>query len=352
MLINMFIARGAMNRLPSIQNALSVMAFTEDELRYGLQLSASVVIAYLIPWALDLPEGFWAVMSALIVMRARTGSTLGEGWGRFKGAMTGTVGGLFGVWLHTHGMVTSVATLGVIAALAFIAGIFPALRSAPITALIILSSGGIAGHSAWQVAGLRIVEIVIGIGAGLLVSLLTPGSRSAAHFEQSVTTLLTDIGEQARRALTGGDVSADDKEEANRKMRLHLGRLAILAASADTEHGFALAKKKGAKVPRKYQRCAKLINRIVQDAGLFGRIFDSAPELQADPVWEKVAHAVPLALATASDEEQDNPLAPLLNCLLPDADVTATTERLHRLLEAPIRLLAADIQSLRRFQRA
>ncbi|HSY28664.1 MAG TPA: FUSC family protein, partial [Burkholderiaceae bacterium] len=96
-------------------NALSGISLTEDELRYGLQLSASVVLAYLIPWALNLPEGFWAVMSALIVMRARTGSTLGEGWGRFKGALTGTLGGLFGVWLHTQGMVTSVAALGVIA---------------------------------------------------------------------------------------------------------------------------------------------------------------------------------------------------------------------------------------------
>ncbi|HSY27185.1 MAG TPA: hypothetical protein VK832_06765, partial [Burkholderiaceae bacterium] len=202
------------------------------------------------------------------------------------------------------------------------------------------------------VAGLRIVEIAIGIGAGLLVSLLTPGSRSSAHFEQSVTTLLTDVGEQTRHALTEGDIPADDKEEVSRKMRLRLGRLAILAASADTEHGLALSKRKGAKTPRKHQRCAKLVNRIVQDAGLFGRIFDAVPELQADSIWLKVAHAVPLALATVSDEEQGNALEPLLNCLLPDADVAATTERLHRLLEAPIRLLAADIQSLRRFQRA
>ncbi|MFI4941462.1 MAG: FUSC family protein [Burkholderiales bacterium] len=343
-----------MNPLSAIKNAFPAISLTEDDVRYGLQLSVSVAIAYLIPWVLNLPEGFWAVMSALIVMRSRTGSTLGEGWGRFKGTLAGTLAGLFGVWLFSLGMLTTSVTLGVIAAMAFVAGIVPALRSAPITALIILSSGGIVGQSAWQVAGLRIAEIAIGIGVSLAVTLLTAGSRSAAHFDRSIAGLLTDIGEQTRHALSGSGRAVDDKEEAGRQIKVRLGRLALLAASADTEHGLPMAKKNGSKVAQQYRRSARLVARIAQDAALFERVFDLAPELQADPVWNRVADAVPLALAsvTTPREGQQNVLASLLSCLSVDTDASATTERLHRLLEAPVRLLAADIQLLLRLRQA
>ena len=162
-----------MKPISFIQKTLPDISLERDDVRYGLQLSAAVLIAYLIPWLLHLPEGFWAVMTALIVMRSRTGATMEEGWARFKGAIIGTMGGLLGVWLHAHGVLTTAVTLVVIAVLAFVAGISPALRAGPITALIILSSGGIAGQTAWQVASLRIIEIVIGIVAGLAVSMLT-----------------------------------------------------------------------------------------------------------------------------------------------------------------------------------
>jgi len=338
-----------MKFLPSIKRIFAGIALGEDDLRYGLQLATAVVIAYLIPWALDLPEGFWAVMSALIVMRSRAGSTMGEGWGRFKGTLAGTLGGLFGVWLHTRGMQPAAATLATIAGMAFIAGIFPVLRSAPITALIVLSSGAIAGQSVWLVAGLRIVEIVIGIGAGMAVMLLTPGSRSAAHFERDMLALLMDIGEQTRQALCGSVASADDKEEAARQMRLRLRRLSLLGASADTEHGFSVEQKNGAP---KYRRCAHLVSCIAQDAALFGRLCESAPELQGDPLWRQVARAVPQALAAVGlpREDQGNALTALLDCVAADADAPAA--RLHRLLEAPVRLLAGDIQSLLRLRQA
>ena len=116
----------------------------------------------------------------------------------------------------------------------------------------------------------------------------------------------------------------------------------------------SVGKKNEPKIARKYRRSARLVNRISQDAALFGRIFDSAPELQAEPLWSKAANAVPLALASIAvpREEQQNALEPLLNCLNADADAPATTERLHRLLEAPVRLLAADIQLLLRLRQA
>ncbi|MBV8633435.1 MAG: FUSC family protein [Burkholderiaceae bacterium] len=329
------------------------LSFSEENRRYGAQLAVSCVVAYSIPWALSLPEAFWAVMSALIIMRPRTGTTLGEGWNRFKGALTGTLFGLFGVWMHSLGLVTSVTTLIVIAVLAFIAGLAPALRAAPITALIILSSGGIPGHGPWQVAGLRILEIVIGIAAGLLVSWLTPNARSAAHFEESVAQLLADVGEDAKLAMRGAVPEGEAKEEANRAMRTRLGRLIKLGESADTESRFARkdnTTENGALRDR-YRIQARLTARIVQDAALFGRIYEITPEEQGAPLWPRVAAVVNDALVAVTGEDKEaarDALKALGGCLKEETEAQASV----RLLQGPVGLLLADLRTLIRLRQA
>ncbi len=325
----------------------------EENLRYGAQLAIAVIIAYLIPYFLSLPEGFWAVMSALIVMRARTGSTLDEGWGRFKGTLTGTLFGLLGVWLHTLGLATTFATLVVIAVLAFVAGLAPALRSAPITALIILSSGGIAGHGPWQVAGLRILEIVIGIGAGLLVTWFTPSARSVTHFHESVAQLLRDVAQQTARAMSGDAPDGDEKETASKEMRTRLGRLALLAASADTERRFARRKSDadGEFDEHLFRRHARLVSRTVQDAGLFGRLYDTLPEHRSHAIWPRMAAIVNAALqATAAGEAETarSALQDLARLLKEESDAAHPIP----LLQTPVFLLTADLRSLVRLRLA
>lgn len=328
-------------------------SFSEESRRYGAQLAVSCVVAYSIPWALSLPEAFWAVMSALIIMRPRTGTTLGEGWNRFKGALAGTLFGLFGVWMHSLGLVTPVTTLAVIAVVAFVAGLAPALRAAPITALIILSSGGIPGHGPWQVAGLRIVEIAIGIAAGLLVSWLTPNARSAAHFDESVAQLLADVGEDAKRAMSGDALTGEAREEAGRTMRTRIGRLIKLAESADTESRFARKKQaaENAKANERHQRQARLLSRIVQDAALFGRIYDLTPEEQGAPLWPRIAAIVADALVSVEMEDKEearSALRKLGGCLAGETEAEASA----RLLQGPVGLLLADLRSFIRLRQA
>ncbi len=354
-----------MNILAKLARDKIGFSFSEDNLRYGGQLAASCIVAYSIPLALSLPEGFWAVMSALIIMRQRTGATLGEGWNRFKGALTGTLFGLFGVWMHSLGLVTSVTTLAVIAVLAFIAGLAPALRAAPITALIILSSGGIPGHGPWQVAGLRVAEIAIGISAGLLVSWLTPQARSAAHFDESIAQLLADVGEDARRAMHGETLSGEAKEEASRTMRTRVGRLIKLAESADTESRFVRKKApksepgqdmqgeggNNMKPAQRYQRQARLVARIVQDAALFGRIYDITPEEQTAALWSHIAAIVGEALAAVTRENKEDvrlALKKLGGCLSGETEAEASV----RLLQGPVGLLLADLKSFVRLRQA
>jgi uncharacterized membrane protein YccC len=340
----------------TVQKIIPESSLKKEDVRYGMQLAAAVLIAYAIPLLMHIPEGFWAVMTALIVMRSHTGATMEEGWARLKGALAGTAGGLFGVWLHAHGVLNAAVVLVMIAVMAFVAGLAPKLRAAPITALIILSSGGIPGHGPWQVAGLRIIEITIGIVAGLGVSLLTSGPRTAAHFDTSVRGLLRDIGDQCRRTLSGEPTPAldKDKDEVAQEIRGRLKKLVIMAMSADTEHRMKRVKADKQEA-QKHERYARLLARTVQDVGLFSRIYDAQPELQSCTTWGRIAQALPLALDMITAEKQEegkDAVQVLIACLHQDTDTDASPSaaRLHRLLAGPISLLAADIRLLRRLR--
>jgi uncharacterized membrane protein YccC len=52
--------------------------FAADRARihHGLQLAAAIVLAYGVSTLLGLPESFWAVIRALIVLRPSAGATL------------------------------------------------------------------------------------------------------------------------------------------------------------------------------------------------------------------------------------------------------------------------------------
>lgn len=322
-----------------------------ESTRYGLQLAVAAILAYLASLALHLPEGLWAVMSALVIVRPRTGSTVGEGWDRVKGAALGAVCGLAGVYLYHLGLAMPVATLAVVAGLAFVSGILPGWRSAPITALIILASGGLAGHSAWLVAGLRLAEIVVGVGAGVGVMLCTSAARSAAHFEHDAGDLLLHIAEYTRLALQPGALAASDKEAWRRQMQIQLRRLAILAASAETEQRWLPAWRKAPRQRPAYSRRAQLIMRLNQDAGLFSRIFESMPERQGDVLWVEISAAVCGALQWGMAAcAPDGAALPQLLERLQSVTCLSDADEMGSLLAAPARLLAEDLRLLARLK--
>ena len=66
----------------------------EPWLLAGLQLAAAVLLAWVLSAAARLPEGLWAVMSALIVARPHGGAALGAGWDRVKGTLIGSAVGI------------------------------------------------------------------------------------------------------------------------------------------------------------------------------------------------------------------------------------------------------------------
>ena len=323
--------------------------------RHGLQMALAVLLAYGASLALRLPEGFWAVMSALIVMRPNTGATLGAGWDRVRGTAIGTLCGLFGVWLRHEGASLPAATLPIVAVLAFVSGLVPALRSGPIAALIVVSSGDVAGHSAFGVAGLRVVEIVIGIGAGLAVTGLAPSARAALRFDASCAALLRQLAGQSRQALLPDGRPAP--EAASASLRIALRRLTLLAMDVEREARlpWRRAGRKGA-TPSRCRQQAALVGRIAQQVGALGRLFRMLPAARLDPLWNDLRNAAGLALDSTADAiagaaaAQLAPLQALATALRQRLQAAEAYDEPAALLAGPVRLLTDDLLLLWQLQ--
>lgn len=292
--------------------------------RHGLQLALAVVLAFGASATLHLPEHFWAVMSALLVVRPSTGSTLGAGWSRVKGTFSGTAIGLAGVWMHHVGIGSPYLTLAIVAALALASAVVPALRSAPISALIVLDSSGIAGKSALAVAGMRAVEIGIGVVAGMLVSLVAFASHARSQFDASCARFLRDAATRVHDDVLDLPSREIDRAEG---IRGALREIATLAVGADREHRLltrvARLMRRAAPHPAVDRAAlARLLTRTSSDLTALVRSTATAPR-GVDPAMRAlVAEAVARALGSVADGfEGRGPidLQPLRSLSSPDA---------------------------------
>lgn len=267
--------------------------------RHGLQLAAAVVISYAASMLLGLPESLWAVMSSLIVMRSNAAATLGAGSERMRGTLAGSVFGLCGIWLHHLGLPMPFATLGIVAMLALSSAWFPAMRSAPISALIVLSSAGVAGTPVLRVAGLRMAEITIGVATGLAISLIGKTSTARLHFDAACAALLRRLAADVRRDFAVEPPVPQQTEKVANTLRLELRELAVLAANADQDGRFSWRARQGD--DGACTRRARLLARTSHDATLFARLVDNAPLPRHDVRWRALGTAVSEALETTAD---------------------------------------------------
>ena len=310
--------------------------------RHGLQLALAVALAYGTSTLLHLPENFWAVMSALIVVRPTTGSTLGAGWDRVRGTCAGTLMGLGGVWVAHHGLAPEPVTLGLVAAIAFASAIVPGLRSAPISALIVLTSAGVAGHSALSVALLRTAEIAIGVAVGLAVSMAGLSAHARGRFDAASAAVLRQIADQLRMP------DGKEREAAAAKVRLALRELTILGMGADREARWLQRGFNADAVKDAYERRARLLARIAHDAGALGRLAEALGPKADAGAWASLMNATAGAMDdTASGLLGMSATGPeaLRSLLRPESEdgIDAAT---RRWAASSVRLLLQDLSRL------
>ncbi|GJD61629.1 FUSC family protein [Methylobacterium frigidaeris] len=206
-------------------------------LTQGLRMTVASLATFVLAEACGLPQGYWAVITALIVTQSSVGGSLKAALDRFLGSVLGACyGGAVAFAIPHHGGASTFAALFVaVAPLTFAAAVSAGFRIAPITAIIVLLSttGSTLGPLAFALD--RILEIGLGCVVGLAVSLLVAPARAARAVTGQAANLARLLAGQLD-ALARLD--AEETPEAKAlppAVRRSLARLETLAGEAARE---------------------------------------------------------------------------------------------------------------------
>lgn len=162
-------------------------------LRHAFRSAAAVVVTLLVVTALRLPQGYWAVVTAVIVMQANLGGSIWASWTRLAGTAIGALAGAlaahFGgqTWLST-----GLAVFATLAACASVSRLRESSRVAGITAVIVILAGH-PGTSAFTLGLDRFIEISVGIVTALAVSALVLPSRASKALDHGLAAIFDDV---------------------------------------------------------------------------------------------------------------------------------------------------------------
>jgi uncharacterized membrane protein YccC len=214
------------------------------ELRHALRVVTAVVATFVVVRLLGLPQGWWAVITALLVVQTSVGGSLKAAldrlWGTIAGALYGAIVAI--VIPHVTDMGLGIAIAVAILPLAYLAAINPMFRVAPVTALIVMLP--IYGHAGnpFVSAFDRVIEIMIGNVVALAITFVILPTRAHSQLREAAAKvaslnadlmdrlmdgLTSDVGRQGvpplhariRAALKQAETAADEAAR-ERKMRV------------------------------------------------------------------------------------------------------------------------------------
>ncbi len=264
----------------------------QGEMRHASRVAVAVGSAYVIASLLHLPQGYWTVFTAVIVVQTSLGGTLTASFERLIGTMVGGLLGACAAYFKAKTVVGEGLILsGVVAILSFGAAIRPSLRVAPITAAIVLVGGVGARMDPLLAAGWRVLEIMLGSLVGVSATLLVfpaRARRTALHRTGEVMIQTAEMFDLLIRAFGGEALDAEIFQQ-HQTIRRSLTAVeqSILDASREDASGF-----RGAAVPESLLRT---LWRMRNDAVMASRAL-SAP-LPASVAKPLVPSATALLLA-------------------------------------------------------
>jgi uncharacterized membrane protein YccC len=171
---------------------LSRLAFLESA-KQAIKTAIAGIISLYVTNLFQLPEGYWAAISALIVMQSNVGATLNASRTRLAGTAVGAVvGGLFValVGMNMLGFALAVAIAFFVCDLLRLG---ESQRLATVTVAIIMLIG--RTNSAWIIALHRFSEVALGIMIALVVSLTLWPNHARRSVRQGLATTLAKLQE-------------------------------------------------------------------------------------------------------------------------------------------------------------
>ncbi|HZP67320.1 MAG TPA: FUSC family protein [Rudaea sp.] len=207
-----------------------------QRLRRGMpdaaRMFAAAMLAYALAQALQLHEAHWAVLSALVTGRAEAGGTARASMERLAATIAGAALAAAAALARSWHIDGAVLLFSVLAPLCLLVALKPAYRAAPIAALIVLSSGLIAGQGPLGTAILRTTEIAVGGLASVLVSFALFPRRGRVKPRQHAAVALHHLAAWVRLLASAEPAARQRGENLREKVRAELRELTVLARTS------------------------------------------------------------------------------------------------------------------------
>jgi uncharacterized membrane protein YccC len=170
-----------------MREVLTAIERHRSQIRLALRATIASCVSFLVAKLIGLPQGYWAVITALLIMQASLGGSIKAALDRLAGTLAGAVYGALVSMLIPHA--GSAPLAGAIAAavgpMALLAALQASFRVAPVTALIVLlpTPGNTAPPLLYALD--RVLEIGLGTIVGLAVALFFLPARAHALLRQA-----------------------------------------------------------------------------------------------------------------------------------------------------------------------
>ncbi|MFG1202430.1 FUSC family protein [Xanthobacter aminoxidans] len=227
----------AASGVPTLRDRLGKV-IAPAHLKLALRATIAGIVTYLLAEQFSLPNGYWAVLTAVLVVQATLGASLSVAIDRALGTLAGGVVGVAGAMVAGP---SQIQTLVVLSLALFIAAAMaarsPSFKLAPVTVIIVMLAH--PGDVAPWLAGLtRVAEITLGGVVGLLCAILILPERALGklfpHCAKALrlTARLLDLG---RGGLLGQgiDPSVIDQLNAGARLALRAADLRLVEVRAE-----------------------------------------------------------------------------------------------------------------------
>ena len=206
--------------------------------RLAIQTAVAAGAAFGFATYFALPQGYWAVVTAMLVVQASVGASLGLAMDRLLATVLGaTVGGIVLAVFGEAPVIVGPLLIVCVAGLTFVAAQRPSLRLAPVSAAIVILADLQSGTPLASAAN-RVVEIGVGALIAVIVSVLVFPSRAGQSLAKQVGGVLPIFGEHLRGTI--GVALGQMRTEAefialNARVRVALGAAETLVREAQRE---------------------------------------------------------------------------------------------------------------------
>jgi uncharacterized membrane protein YccC len=209
------------------------------ELRLALRTTLAGLATFALAEALQLPQGYWAVLTSVIIMQGSVGGSLKAGIDRLIGSFAGAIWGVAVTLAIPHKGIPALGLALVVALgpLALVSALRPSFRIAPVTAIIVLLSTSSLQADPVPYAVDRVLEIGLGCVVGLAVSLLILPGRATRLLAEAAAVVLRGFAELVEINLRDLATPLDRAAllAIHRRLRRAMVRVETLAGEAKHE---------------------------------------------------------------------------------------------------------------------